>query len=131
MNGSGVRASAASPPTITDMQLPLAPQEITAEWLTDALAFRFPGVRVTGAEIADIINGTSTKVRVRLHYNRAGLDAGLPPTLIVKGGFEAHSPSMKDMCLNETRFYRDVQPYISTLRAATTPAATRNLISPS
>jgi hypothetical protein len=112
MNGARVRASTASLPAITDMKLPLTPQDITAEWLTNALAFRFPGVQVTGAEIADVINGTSTKIRVRVRYDRAGLDAGLPPTLIVKGGFEAHSPSMKDMYLNETRFYRDVQPYI-------------------
>ena len=112
MTGARVRASTASLPAITDMKLPLTSREITAEWLTNALAFRFPGVQVTGAEIADVINGTSTKIRVRVRYDRAGLDAGLPPTLIVKGGFEAHSPSMKDMYLNETRFYRDVQPYI-------------------
>ncbi len=112
MNGARVRESTAPLPAITDMKLPLTPQNITAKWLTDALVFRYPGVQVTGAAIADVINGTSTKIRVRLQYNRKGLDAGLPPTLIVKGGFEAHSPTMKAMYLNEIRFYRDVQPYI-------------------
>jgi hypothetical protein len=48
------------------MKLPLTRQEITAQWLTDALACRFPGVEVIGAEIADVINGMSTKIRVRL-----------------------------------------------------------------
>ena len=41
--------------------------------------------------------------------------AQLPATLIVKGGFEAHSPALQPMYLNEMRFYRDVQPRIDLL----------------
>jgi hypothetical protein len=80
--------------------LPLQPDQVTAEWLSHAL-----GAAVDRAEIVDVILGTSTKIRVRL-----GGEATLPETLIVKGGFEAHSPALKEMYANEAAFYRDVQP---------------------
>jgi hypothetical protein len=95
-----------------DMKLPLSIEEISAVWLTAALRERCPGVTVEQAEIVDVLFGTSTKVRIRVGYDAIGGAAGLPPTLIVKGGFEAHSPSMRPMYLTEMRFYRDVQPHI-------------------
>jgi hypothetical protein len=95
------------------MRLPLKLEQVTATWLTEALRFRYPGVQVTDSRVEDVICGTSTKIRVRCEYNREGREAALPPTLIVKGGFESHSPSMKEMYINEARFYRDVQPFVS------------------
>lgn len=94
------------------MRLPVTTEQITTAWLTDALRFRHPGITVTQGRIEDVITGTSTKIRVRCEYDTAGCEAHLPPTLIVKGGFETHSPSMKDMYVNEVRFYRDVQPFV-------------------
>ena len=99
-------------PVTTDMQLPVTPEQITAAWLTAALRFRYPDVTVRRSCVADVIPGTSTKIRMRCDYNAAGRAAGLPATLIVKGGFEAHSPSMQEMYRNEVRFYRDVQPCV-------------------
>ena len=97
----------------SDMSLPLRVEEVTAGWLTQALAVLHPGTEVRSAQIEDVIQGTSTKIRVRLQYTPGAADAAdLPPTLIVKGGFESHSPSMQAMYLNEVRFYRDVAPYI-------------------
>lgn len=93
--------------------LPLTPEQITREWLSEALQEQFPGVEVTGAEVRDVINGTSTKIRVGLEYNRAGQEQGLPPTLIVKGGFESHSQWMAGMYRDEMRFYRDVKPHLT------------------
>ena len=95
------------------MQLPVTPEQITATWLTAALQLRHPGVTVTKSRVEDVMPGTSTKIRVRCEYDASGREARLPPTLIVKGGFEAHSPSMKDMYVNEVRFYRDVQPFVA------------------
>ncbi len=94
------------------MKLPLEPGDITAAWLTAALRERFPGIAVERVAVGDVILGTSTKIRVRVDYDAAGRAAGLPPTLIVKGGFEAHSPSLAPMYFNEMRFYRDVQPWV-------------------
>ena len=90
------------------LPLPLRPDEITAHWLTAAIRQTRPDIIITEAEILDVILGTSTKVRVRLKAE----GAALPETLIVKGGFEAHSPSMKAMYANEVRFYVDIQRYI-------------------
>lgn len=92
--------------------LPLTPEEVTAAWLTEALRKRYPGVRVAELEIVEIIPGTSTKIRVRPTYRNEGATAELPASLIVKGGFESHSPTLQPMYLNEMRFYRDVQPLV-------------------
>jgi Phosphotransferase enzyme family len=94
------------------MRLPVKPEQVTSTWLTAALRFRYPGVTVTRSCVEDVICGTSTKIRVRCEYNPVGRDTALPATLIVKGGFEPHSPSMKEMYANEIRFYRDVQPVV-------------------
>jgi hypothetical protein len=91
------------------LPLPLTPEEITAAWLTEALQERHPGVRVTQLETVDIIPGTSTKIRVHPTYQQA---CELPDTLIVKGGFESHSPALQPMYLNEMRFYCDVQTLV-------------------
>lgn len=95
------------------MKLPLTTDAITAQWLTAALRERRPGVAVTDLKIVDVILGTSTKIRVRPTYAySAATEEALPDTLIVKGGFEAHSPTLQAMYLNEMRFYQDVQPRI-------------------
>lgn len=92
------------------MRLPLNIEEITPQWIEAALALRYPGVGVKRCEIADVMLGTSTKVRVRLTYNSVGQAFELPETLIVKGGFEEHSPSMKFMYAKEARTYAEILP---------------------
>jgi hypothetical protein len=84
--------------------------EIDADWLTAALRTRVPGVTVNNATIVDINHGTCTKVRVQLDMDDAGLAAGVPERVIVKGGFEPHSREMFMMHELEGRFYRDIQP---------------------
>jgi len=98
---------------MSDTALPVTVEEVTAKWLTSALAFRFPGAVVTSCMHVDVLPGTSTKVRVALEYNDVGRSMALPSRMIVKGGFQEHSPSMKDMYRNEMRFYRDVLPFIN------------------
>src|SRR5881275_167454 len=92
------------------MRLPLRPEEITAAWLTAALASTCPGVVVESLQVRDVILGTSTKIRIALECNAAGRAHGLPATLIVKGGFEAHSAHLGFMYAAEMRFYRDLLP---------------------
>ena len=98
-------------PATSDTGLPVSVDGITPAWLQEALHQRYPEVVLEDARVEDVILGTSTKIRVRLRF-RAGCDGGLPPTMIVKGGFEAHSPSMKEMYRNEIRCYRDALPFI-------------------
>jgi hypothetical protein len=68
------------------MLLPLKVEEITAEWMSDALSVWTPGVRVEAIENTEVIWGTATKVLVDVRY-AAGQSHGLPNNLCVKGGF--------------------------------------------
>jgi aminoglycoside phosphotransferase (APT) family kinase protein len=96
------------------LPLPIVPEKITAAWMQAALRVRTPGVVVEDAHVEDVIEGTSTKIRVRLRYATPALeDRALPSTLIVKGGFQAHSPSMAFMYESEMRFYRELAPRLA------------------
>lgn len=94
------------------MQLPSSKDEIEANWLTSALALRFPGTVVTHATIGAVMHGTATKVRLLLDYNDAGHAYGLPPTMWFKGGLEVHSigEQMKRVYATEAEFYSDLAP---------------------
>lgn len=94
-----------------ELPLPIRPEQVTQGWLESALQVRRPSLRLEAADILDVIPGTSTKIRVRVRPSAGGAD--LPSTLIVKGGFEDHSPAMGPMYLNEMRYYRDVQPHVA------------------
>jgi fructosamine-3-kinase len=98
---------------VSRMPLPLKAAQITAEWLSTALAQRYPGVAVTTFEVTDVMAMTSTKLRLRLEYNDCGRKAALPPTLIVKGGFGEHAPPLAMMYRNEVNFYGLVAPHLS------------------
>jgi len=97
------------------LPLPVTIAGITADWLTRAIGTTVPGVIVRDAQVVEVMPGTSTKVRVAIDYADPAHTATLPGRVIVKGGFEDHSPALAAMFLNEIRFYRDIQP-ISTLR---------------
>lgn len=93
------------------LPLPLTPEDITAEWLTRALRQRRPDITVDEAEVRDVMLGTSTKIRVAVKLSGAGAGE-IGDTIIVKGGFEEHSPRMAAMYANEVRFYADIQPFV-------------------
>ena len=92
--------------------LPLAVEEIDRDWLTAALRTRAPGVTVRAVEVVDVRRGTCTKVRLRLDLDDAGRRAGIPPTVILKAGFEPHSRDMGYMHETEVRGYRDMLPVL-------------------
>ena len=91
------------------LPLPLTIDAVTPDWLTRALRQRRPALTVETAQVVDVILGTSTKIRIRLSASGEGARQ-LGETIIVKGGFEAHSPLMAGMYANEARFYADIQP---------------------
>ena len=92
--------------------LPLTLEEVTPRWLGAALSQRAPGVQVQSARVVDVMRSTTTKVRLRLELNEAGRAAGIPPLVILKGGFETHSRELHRMHLREVRGYRDILPAI-------------------
>jgi hypothetical protein len=97
-------------------RLPVSVEEITREWLTEALRARYPGVTVTELTAAPALLGTAGKIRVHANYDAAGRAAGLPPTLIVKGGFSAHRELMYHIYMLEARFYAEVAPRLPSIR---------------
>lgn len=82
---------------MTARPLPITLEEITPAWLTAAL-----GTPVRDVEIADVIRGTCTKIRLRLDAE------GIPETVILKGGFEEHSRQLTFVLMTEALGYRDL-----------------------
>jgi hypothetical protein len=71
---------------ITATQLPLCVKDVTAGWLTEVLARRYPGTVVTQLIQAECKPGFATKLKLELTYNQAGRDQALPGCLWLKGG---------------------------------------------
>lgn len=94
------------------MPLPTEVDAITADWLTQALRTKHAGVTVRSAEIVDVIRGTCTKIRIGLELDDEGHRAGIPASIMLKGGFEPHSRNvtMNHMHEREVRGYREVLP---------------------
>lgn len=100
------------PPRLLDRSdVPGTPDVLTVDWLTDALCLGHRGARVESFEHGDQYNGTTSGRRLRLHYNDAGRDAGLPERLFAK-----FSPTVAARCLvgingssaGEVAFYNDI-----------------------
>jgi hypothetical protein len=87
--------------------LPVEIEEIDRDWLTRALRVRAPDVTVRDFEMAEVIRGTCTKIRLRLNMDDAGRRAGIPERVILKGGFEPHSREIR-CSLVESLGYRDL-----------------------
>jgi hypothetical protein len=59
-----------------------------------------------------MIRGACTLIRIRLDMDDAGRRAGIPETVVLKGGFEPHSRNMPRMHMKEALAYRDVLPVL-------------------
>jgi hypothetical protein len=98
------------------VKLPVAFEQITAPWLTDALQSAYPGVVVSSVTLGDAMYGTATKVRLNVTYGGASNASAPPPTLIVKGGFSAHRELMYREYMLEARFYSELAPRLDSIR---------------
>jgi len=94
------------------MALPLTTDEITKAWLSDALSERYPNVAVTSMTARNTLWGTGTKILLDVTYNQAGMAAGLPTRLCVKGGFAAHREEMLFLYQLEARFFAELAPIL-------------------
>lgn len=75
--------------SLTRATLPLSFEEITPEWMSGALAERFPGVRVAALARDAERAGTSSSARFTLDYAADSGHADLPAAVYVKGGFDS------------------------------------------
>lgn len=92
------------------LKLPRSLNQIDAEWMTQALAQRYPGAVVTSCTHASSIRATGTKLRLVLDYNDDGHAHRLPPTMWYKSGLEAHSDNIRDSHVRESLFYSEIAP---------------------
>jgi Phosphotransferase enzyme family len=88
--------------------IPERAEEITAGWLSQALAVRYQQTEVTLVHTGRVIHGSGTKIRLVLEYNDVGHGHRLPPTMWVKTGYEPHSDMIRNSYVGEKNFYRDV-----------------------
>ena len=73
---------------VTDLALPMTLDGVTAQWVGEALSYRYPGVQISAIARSAQRAGTSTSARLALTYaDRAG-HADLPSAVYVKGGFD-------------------------------------------
>jgi hypothetical protein len=95
--------------------IPRYVDDISAQWMTDAFSAAFPGVVVTDAVIDEVMDGTATKVFVRLTYGGGGAPAGAPTTVCVKGAFKENGDFSSGSGIYEREgvFYRDIAPMLS------------------
>src|SRR5439155_2801785 len=90
-------------------RLPAAPSDVTAEWLTEALAARHPGAHVADVEVTEVHEATNTHARLRVSYDAP---TRLPSTMFAK--MLPLDPDRRvliartGMGLLETRFYADL-----------------------
>jgi hypothetical protein len=90
----------------SNLAMPNGPEEITAAWLGRALGRTRPGIEVRSVRQLTIQHGACTKIRLKIESS----DTTLPTKLMVKTGFEPHSPRMRNMYQTEMRAYRDILP---------------------
>lgn len=92
--------------------------DVTAGWMTQALAARHPDVEVAAVEVGPFLGYKPNKARVRVEYaGTAALAHGLPESFIVKGGFKGDAPGGKASGLDiglelELRAYEDLVPWL-------------------
>jgi len=97
--------------------LPTDATGLTPAWLTQALATRYPGVRVASVEILDATERTNHHLRLGLGYDA---QAGAPDTLFCK--LPPRDPEHRarigagGMGTREVEFYAGVAPALSTMR---------------
>ena len=94
------------------LQLPMTLEEITPQWLTAALQSYAPGIEISASKIKKIRNGFTTVLVLDVETNDIGRNAGVGPTLILKGGFEEHSRTRCRTYAMEAIAYRDLWPHL-------------------
>jgi hypothetical protein len=90
--------------------------EIDARWLTSVLAAKAPGARILSIDDRGGTSGTTDRRSLAVTWNAAGIEAGLPTRLFVKG--TSRSPRNRtmvaalSMAIQEVRFYAEVRPQL-------------------
>ncbi len=85
--------------------------------LTEAMAGGVPGARIETITVEDEDRGTTDRARLRIRWNAAGLDAGLPDHAFAKGTPSTIPTRLLNsafgLCESEVRFFEELQPAVA------------------
>ena len=93
---------------------------LSPEWLTAALAPRFPGLRVTEVTPGPVISRVSTNARFRITC-AGGPPEGLSSDLCAKGYFGEAGRASRQAGIPEVGFYRELAPRTGVRQRAAPP----------
>ena len=125
-------------PSTTLQDVPPGPEALTSEWLTLTLCQRIPGAKVLDFQLGPRNDGTSARRTLRVTYNAAGRDGGLPEAVFTKSAPSFLSRMVAAgarLAQIEASFYRLVRPELdieapATLYSAFDPVSHRLCCSP-
>ena len=99
----------------TSADIPRNGIDLTTEWLTDVLCSDVSDAEVTDFNIPEAHAGTTSRASLRVTYNHAGTDAGLPTDLFTKSSASFTQRLMlggADVLHGETHFFMRFRPRI-------------------
>ncbi|RNL80176.1 phosphotransferase [Nocardioides marmorisolisilvae] len=109
----GERLGRSVPRTAQD--IPRSGTDLNAEWLTAVLCADTPGAEVVSFDVPEAHAGTTSRAALRVVYNQAGTDAGLPTDLFTKSSESFAQRLMlggADVLHGETHFFMTFRPKI-------------------
>lgn len=106
----------ARPPRVNTLEdVPARIEQLTPELLTLVLCTAHPGAMVNDVSFESGSSGTSVRGRIRIDYNTAGSEAGLPTTLFAKSTptlVTRIANGMTGTAESEAGFYRHLRPHL-------------------
>lgn len=90
-------------PARTD-HIPTSMENIDAAWLSRMMGYKYPGVLANSMETVELLNSHTTKWRIKVDWNDAGVAAGLPANLCMKANWSGAFDNV-DIHALEARFY--------------------------
>src|ERR1700758_454826 len=98
------------------MDLPMTVDQLTEEWVMEALRGSNPGVEPQSVEIDRVIWGTATKVLLKVTYAEGSAADGPPERLCVKGALDDNLRQYGSgaACLLEAAFYKEIAGGLAT-----------------
>jgi hypothetical protein len=109
----GERLGRSVPRTLQD--IPRSGTDLNTEWLTAVLCAEVPGAEVVSFTVPEAHAGTTSRAALRVVYNQAGTDAGLPTDLFTKSSESFAQRLMlggADVLHGETHFFMRFRPRI-------------------
>ncbi len=91
--------------------IPARLEDVTANWLTQIMQSRYPGIVVEGMEKVFLRNSHTTKYQVKLTLNDVGKAAGIPENVCLKANWAQFES--QGICRLEARFYEDFRRLVA------------------